>query len=162
MFEMNDNQKALFEKLTPLQKEISLNSISGKNDIDAYKASKGKAKTVKTMQATVSEILSNPNVQDFIKSMAVVVVQDAIMSRDEMLAELSLIARVSMPKLDNNGLALLSEVKGGLDIKLKAIKQITDLAGYDAASKFDHSSSDGSMSPSKNMSDEQLIAMLNE
>ena len=37
MFEMNEEQSALFNALTPLQKEVSLNSISGMNNIDAYK-----------------------------------------------------------------------------------------------------------------------------
>lgn len=95
MFEMNDNQKALFDTLTSLQKEISLNSISGMNDIDAYKASKGKAKTIKAMEASVSQILSNLKVKDFIDSMANQVVNPAIMSRDEMMQELTLISRTN-------------------------------------------------------------------
>lgn len=99
MFEMNEEQTALFEKLTPLQKEIVLNSISGMNDIDSYKASRGKAKTLKTMEASVSEILSNPKVVAFKKSMANHIVNPAIMSRDEMLERLSALARTSMADL---------------------------------------------------------------
>lgn len=95
MFEMNDNQKVLFDALTSLQKEISLNSISGMNDIDAYKASSGKAKTVKAMEAGVSEILSNPKVKAFIDSVAVEAVNSAVMSRQEMMEELTLIARTN-------------------------------------------------------------------
>ena len=57
MFEMNEDQTKLFEALTPLQKEVSLNSISGMNNIDAYKASRGRAKNENTMGATVSELL---------------------------------------------------------------------------------------------------------
>jgi phage terminase small subunit len=95
MFEMNCNQKVLFEELTPLQKEIALNSISGMNDIDAYKASKGKAKTVKAMEASVNQILGNLGVKAFIDSMANHIVNPAIMSRDEMMKELTLIARTN-------------------------------------------------------------------
>ena len=81
MFEMNEDQTKLFEALTPLQKEIALNCISGMNNIDAYKASRGKAKTLKTQEACASELLSNPKVKSFIKSMAAHVVNPAVMSR---------------------------------------------------------------------------------
>ena len=84
-FKMNEEQQGLFENLTPLQKEIALNSISGMNDIDCYKNSNGKAKTENTMRASVSEILINPNVKAFINSMAEHIVNPAIMSRNEML-----------------------------------------------------------------------------
>lgn len=94
-FKMDDNQKKLFELLKPLQKEIALNSISGMNDIDAYKASKGKSKTIKSMEASVSQILSNLKVRAFIESMANNIVNSAIMSRDEMMEELSLVARTN-------------------------------------------------------------------
>ncbi|PHR55989.1 MAG: hypothetical protein COA43_14830 [Robiginitomaculum sp.] len=95
MFKMSDEQKKLFDVLTSLQREISLNSISGMNDIDAYKASKGKAKKANTMQASVSEILINPNVKLFIDSMNEEAVSNAVMSRQEMMEELTLIARTN-------------------------------------------------------------------
>jgi phage terminase small subunit len=104
MFEMNEEQAALFNALTPLQKEVSLNSISGMNDIDAYKASKGKAKTLKTMEACVSELLSNPKVKAFIKSMASHIVNPAVMSRQEMIERLSGLARTNMSDLITWGL----------------------------------------------------------
>jgi phage terminase small subunit len=99
MFEMNEEQTKYFEALTPLQKEVSLNSISGMNDIDAYKASRGRAKNENTMRATVSEILTNPNVKAFIKSMASHVVNPAVMSRQEMIERLSNYARTNMTDL---------------------------------------------------------------
>tara|TARA_R100000951_G_scaffold62227_1_gene52241 strand:- start:19949 stop:20554 length:606 start_codon:yes stop_codon:yes gene_type:complete len=188
MFEMNDNQKALFDVLTPLQKEISLNNISGMNDIDAYKNSKGKAKKEQTMRASVSEILTNPNVKAFIGSMASHVVNPAVMSRDEMMEELSLVARTNSNDLIEWGyrdvkklnkdtgeeeivqqsywtlkgsdeikpehMAAIEEVtvgKEGLKFKrtskLSAMKQLAELGGYNAASKHEHSSPDGTMSP---------------
>ncbi len=137
MFEMNDNQKTLFNALTPLQKEISLNSISGMNDIDAYKNSKGKAKKLKTMESTVSQILSNLKVKVFIDSMANYIVNPAIMSRDEMLEDLSVVARVIAPDLTPNGIAALSELKNGFDVKLKAMKQLAELAGYEAPKQIE-------------------------
>lgn len=188
MFEMNDNQKTLFNALTSLQKEISLNNISGMNDIDAYKNSKGKAKKEATMRASVSEILTNPNVVAFIDSMANHAVNPAIMSRDEMMKELSLVARTNSNDLIEWGyrdvetlnketgekeivpqsywtlkasdeikpehMSAIEEVsvgKEGLKFKrtskLAAMKQLAELGGYNAAAKHEHSSPDGTMSP---------------
>lgn len=95
MFEMSEIQKDLFNNLSPLQKEISLNVISGMNDIDSYKASNGKAKTQRAKEASVNQILSNLKVKDFIESMANNIVNPAIMSREEMMQELTLIARTN-------------------------------------------------------------------
>lgn len=129
---MNKEQEELFNGLTPLQKEISLNSISGMNDIESYKKSKGKSKTVKSMEASVSQILRNIKVRSFINSMANHVVNPAIMSRDEMLMDLTVVARVTTPQVEESGIAVLTELKGGFDVKLKAMKQLAELAGYEA------------------------------
>ena len=99
MFEMNEDQTKLFEALTPLQKEISLNCISGMNNIDAYKASRGKAKTLRGMESSVSQILSNRKVAAFIKSMSAHVVNPAVMGRQEMTERLSTIARGNLADL---------------------------------------------------------------
>lgn len=178
MFEMNENQKALFDALTSLQKEISLNSISGMNDIDAYKKSKGKAKTVKAMEASVSQILSNRKVKDFIESMASHIVNPFIMSRDEMMQELTLVARTNSNDLIEWGyrdvetinketgktevvpqaywtlkasdeinpehMSAIEEVSTGKDglkfkrtSKLAAMKQLAELAGYEAPKQIE-------------------------
>jgi len=93
---MNEEQKALFDELTTLQQEIALNSISGMNDIDSYKASSGKASTVKAMEASVCQILGNRKVTRFIDAMKAVTVNDAVMSRDEAMRILSNNARVKV------------------------------------------------------------------
>lgn len=185
---MTDHQKLLFDKLKPLQKEIALNSISGMNDIDSYRASKGKARTESAQRASASEILTNPNVLAFLDSMTEAKVSDAIMSRDEMAERLSNLSRVDMNDLiewqqieteddeddEDDGepitqsmwrikdsamqdplkMAAISELaatKDGIKIKqhspLASMNQLADLMGYKAATKFDHSSKDGSMSP---------------
>lgn len=95
-FKMTEEQKALFDALTRLQQEISINSLSGMNDIDAYKNSSGKAKKEETMRASVSEILTNPKVKAFLDSMKEVAVSNAIMTRDEMLEELSQLSRTNV------------------------------------------------------------------
>lgn len=179
---MTDEQKALFNKLTPLQKDIVTNTLSGMKDIDAYKASKGKAKTENAMRASVCEILANPNVKAFLDSMKEAGISNAIMSRTEMMERLSSLARVNMNDLvewadvytegedgepmqqsvwrikdsahqDPLAMASIAELaatKEGFKIKqhspLAAMKQLSDLLGYNEASKIDHSSKDGSMS----------------
>lgn len=160
-FKMTKEQKVLFDNLKPLQKEIALNSISGMNDIDSYKASKGKAVKENTMRASVSEILTNPNVTAFIASIKATAVNDAIMSREKMLETLSKLAELSQEQLQV-GVESLAELKGGYDVKMKAMDMISKLQGYESASKIDLSSSDGSMSPVRNMSDEELLRVASE
>lgn len=168
MFEMSEEQTKLFEKLTPLQKEIALNNISGMNDIESYKNSNGKAKTDRAMRSSVGQILSNRDVKAFIKSMTNHIVNPAIMSRNEMMEKLSSLARTNMSDLiewrtehssDDNGepieqsmwaikesavldekkaaaIAELTAGKEGFKIKqhspLAAMKQLAELAGYEA------------------------------
>lgn len=180
---MTPEQKTLFDDLTSLQQQIALNSLSGMSNIDSYKNSKGKAKTQEAQEAGASEILNNPKVKLFLDAMKEEAVNNAIMSRQEMMERLTSLSRVSMNDLIDWGvysttdaegnevkqsvwtvkdsasqddvamasIAELSASKDGIKIKqhspLAAMKQLSELAGYNAAQKHDHTSSDGSMSP---------------
>lgn len=134
---MTPEQKALFDGLTTLQQEISLNSLSGMNDIDSYKASRGKAKTIKTMEASVSEILSNPKVVSFIDAMKEVAVNNAIMSRERMMEIQTKLAEMDVSSTVDISLGSLTEYKAAFDIKLKAMKQLAELAGYEAPKQIE-------------------------
>lgn len=134
-FEMNEIQEALFDKLMPLQKEIALNSFSGMNDIDAYRNSKGKARTESAQRASVCEILANPNVVAFIDSMKPEAISDAVMSRQEMLEALSIIADMTGANKSQTTAGALCELKDGYGVKLKAMKQLAELNGYNSAIK---------------------------
>lgn len=90
---LTEEQQELFDKLKPLQKEIVINKIEGMSDIDAYKASHGKAKTDSAKRASVSEILSNLNVEAFLETIQEDRVNDAIMTREEAMERLSRIGR---------------------------------------------------------------------
>lgn len=142
---MTEEQKALFDKLKPLQREVALNSLSGLNDIDSYKASSGKAKTEESMRVCANQILTNINVMAFLDSMKAAAVSDAVMSRERMLELQSQIADIDSERLVNMSLEELSELKGALEIKLKAMNQLAELAGYKAASKHELSNPDGSL-----------------
>ena len=170
---LTEEQKLLFDDLTRLQQEIVTNSISGMKDIDAYKASSGKAKTIKAMESSVSEILGNPKVKAFRDSMAESALTNAVMTKQEVLERLSNLARVNMSDLiefatvastDDEGqpiqqstwqfkdsalqsdlsMASIAEVaatKDGFKIKqhspLAAMKQLSDLAGYNTPTQVD-------------------------
>ena len=183
-FKMTPEQKALFDDLTKLQQEITINSISGMKCIDSYKASSGKAKTVKAMESSVSQILSNHKVRLFLDSIKSAAINKAIMSREEALKILSNNARVKVSDIATFSYVSVGEDEEGNDImqtvwKMKdsedidpevmsciksvtmtkqgpkielhdqqgAIKQLASMQGWESAQKFEHSSPDGTMSP---------------
>jgi len=86
-------QKSLFDKMTQLQQRVATNVLAGMSQRQAYFAAGGSAKTDESADATCSEILSNPTVVEFMDSMKLQAVSDAIMTREEMLERLSLFAR---------------------------------------------------------------------
>lgn len=92
---MNDEQQALFDELTSLQGKLCTMIIGNPSlsQRQAYYAAGGKAKSDDVADASASEILANPKVKAFMDCMKAQVVSDAIMSREEMLARLSLFAR---------------------------------------------------------------------
>lgn len=144
---MTDEQKELFDKLTPLQQKVCTNVIGGMSNIDAYIAAGGKAKTKTSQESGASEILSNPKVKAFLDSMKQSAVNDAVMSRQEMLETLTRLARVNLP-LNSAGFLDLTQltaeqhealeqvqisdngIKAKNYSKLAAMKQLSDIAGY--------------------------------
>lgn len=146
-FEMNEEQKRLFDDLAPLNQKACINSLSGMSNIDSYEAAGGKGKSKKTREASASRMLSNVKAKAFLDSMKKASVNDAVMSRDEMMQGLTLIADVATLKEGQLSLGSITELKDGFNIKLKAMNQLAEVAGYKSASKLDHTSSDGSMTP---------------
>lgn len=88
-------QQLLFDALTPLQQNFSLAIIKGKNQTDAYKAAKGKAKG-DNLRKAAHAIATNCDVVAFLKSVQGEVVDDAIMSREEALKRLTALGRTSL------------------------------------------------------------------
>ena len=97
--EMTEDQKDLFGALTSMQQNICIASLSGKNDIDAYYAGGGKAKSRLSAEAAVSRLLSNVKVKAFLASMKHEAVKGAVMTRQEMLERLSNLSRTNMSDL---------------------------------------------------------------
>ncbi|HFI5787788.1 terminase small subunit [Escherichia coli] len=88
-------QQQLFDALTALQKKFALAIVKGKNQTDAYKAAKGKAKG-DAMRAAASRMYANVNVQAFLASVQTSEVNEAIMTREEALKRLSKMGRTSL------------------------------------------------------------------
>lgn len=90
---MTPEQESLFDQLTPLQQRTATNVLAGMSQRAAYFKAGGTAKSDDSADATCSVMLSDARVKAFMDSMKVQAVSDAIMSREEMLARLSLFAR---------------------------------------------------------------------
>lgn len=90
---MNAEQQALFDNLTQLQQRVATNVLAGMSQRIAYYQAGGSAKTDLSADATVSELLSNPNVKSFMDSMKVQAVTDAIMTREEAMKILTTLGR---------------------------------------------------------------------
>ncbi|HAJ7389281.1 TPA: terminase small subunit [Escherichia coli] len=88
-------QQQLFDALTPLQQNFSLAIIKGKNQTDAYKAAKGKAKG-DNLRKAAHAIATNCDVVAFLKSVQGEVVDEAIMGREEALKRLTALGRTSL------------------------------------------------------------------
>lgn len=92
---MTPEQQLLFDALTPLQQRMCTFAIENPNlsQRQVYLLAGGSAKTETAQDTSACEIMNNPQVKAFMDSVKVQAVSDAIMSKEEMLARLSLFAR---------------------------------------------------------------------
>lgn len=115
---MSPEQESLFDQLTPLQKRMATNVLAGMNQRQAYYAAEGSAKSDTAADTSASEIMNNPKVKSFMDSMQKQAVSDAIMSRDEMLARLSLFARKGVKDIVRFDTAVIGKnMETGEDVK---------------------------------------------
>lgn len=91
-------QQLLFDALTPLQKKFALAIVKGKNQTDAYKAAKGKAKG-DNLRKAAHQIATNIDVLAFLASVQVSAVDEAIMTREEALKRLTAMGRARITDL---------------------------------------------------------------
>ena len=129
---MTPEQQALADKLTNLQRGVVLGVVAGKSQRQAYYDAGGRAKTDLSADATVSELLSNPNVRAFYDSLIANVAEKAIWTREDSLRTLAEIASGS----DENGKT---------SDRVAAVKELNAMGGWNSPTKVDHTSSDGSM-----------------
>ncbi|WP_071608948.1 terminase small subunit [Entomohabitans teleogrylli] len=105
-------QQLLFDALTPLQKRFALAIIKGKNQTDAYKAAKGKAKG-DNLRKAAHTIATNCDVLAFIKSVQGEIVDEAIMTREEALKRLSKMGRTSITDIAEFSNSIVGEDEDG-------------------------------------------------
>lgn len=110
--EMTPEQKALFDALTPLQKQIVTGVLAGLKPVDAYKASSGKAKTESSITSTVGEMMALPAVRAFMEAMQTAALTEAVMTRQEALERLSNLARADFADLVEFGAHEVESVDG--------------------------------------------------
>lgn len=151
---MTPEQQALADKLTNLQRGVVLGVVAGKSQRQAYYDAGGRAKTDLSADATVSELLSNPNVRAFYDSLIANVAEKAIWTREDSLRTLAEIASGG----DENGKT---------SDRVAAVKELNAMGGWNSAQKIDHTSTDGSMSPKpvvvvSDLTDEQLAKLVAE
>lgn len=96
---MTPELKELLDDLAPLQRKVALNVVAGMSNIDAYYEAGGKASTKESAEATVSEILRNPKVKIFLDAANKTAINDAVMSRQEMMERLSNLGRANINDL---------------------------------------------------------------
>lgn len=96
---MTPEQKELFDQLTQLQQRVATGVLAGMTQRQAYFSAGGSAKSETAADTSSSEIMNNPKVKAFMDAMKVQAVSDAIMSKEEMLARLTLFARKGVKDL---------------------------------------------------------------
>ncbi|CDL84856.1 terminase small subunit [Xenorhabdus szentirmaii] len=92
---LTDEQKVLFDALTPLQQKFALGILKGLNQVDAYRKAGGKAEK-ESAHVQASRMISFDKVKTFLDAMNQEAVSDAVMSRQEALERLSAMGRVSL------------------------------------------------------------------
>lgn len=125
----------LASKLTKLQRQIVIGVVSGKRHRQAYYDAGGKAKSDDSADATVSEILNNPKCLKFKAALLESVSKTAVMTREEALERLSILARVTVKDVAIFRKAVVGEDEGGEPVQQSVweIKDSGDIGDEQAA-----------------------------
>ena len=133
---LTPEQERLSAKLTTLQRRTVLGVVAGLSNRQAYYAAGGTAKSDESADATASGILRTPTVKAFHDSLNYQEIVAAKVTRETILAELEEARSVA-----------LSQEKPQAGAAVAASMGKAKLLGLEAPSKVDHSSTDGTMSP---------------
>ncbi|MGE4996265.1 terminase small subunit [Yersinia enterocolitica] len=141
---LTEEQKALFDALTQLQKKFVTQVLKGKNQTDAYRKAGGKAKG-DNLRKAAHQIATNIDVEAFLKSVQHETVNEAIMTFEEAMERLSVMGRTSIADLatfgthvvgkDDDGNPIIQSVwsfKNASELKPEQMAAISELtAGKD-------------------------------
>ncbi|HGI5912191.1 TPA: terminase small subunit [Yersinia enterocolitica] len=109
---LTEEQKALFDTLTQLQKKFVTQILKGKNQTDAYRKAGGKAKG-DNLRKAAHQIATNIDVEAFLKSVQHETVNEAIMTYEEAMERLTLMGRTSIADLATFGTHVVGEDDDG-------------------------------------------------
>lgn len=109
---LTEEQKALFDALTALQKRFVAHLLNGANQTEAYRKAGGRAKG-DGERSKANQIVTNSNVQAFLKSVQYQAINEAIMTRTEALERLSKMGRTSLSDIADFRNCLIGEDEEG-------------------------------------------------
>ncbi|MEX3170785.1 terminase small subunit [Serratia quinivorans] len=109
---LTDEQKALFDALTRLQKKFVTCLLNGDRQAEAYRNAGGKAKGDGVHSKAV-QIVRNSKVQAFLKSVQYEAINEAIMTRTEAMERLSKMGRTSLRDIADFRNCLIGEDEEG-------------------------------------------------
>ncbi len=109
---LTEEQKALFDALTALQKRFITHLLNGANQTEAYRKAGGRAKGAGE-RSKANQIVTNSNVQAFLKSVQYQAINEAIMTRTEALERLSKMGRTSLSDIADFRNCLIGEDEEG-------------------------------------------------
>lgn len=141
---LTEEQKALFDALTPLQKKFVTCLLNGDRQAEAYRNAGGKAKG-EGIHSKAATMVRNGKVQAFLQSVQYEAINEAIMTFEEAMERLSVMGRTSIADLatfgthvvgeDDDGNAIIQSVwsfKNASELKPEQMAAISELtAGKD-------------------------------
>ncbi|AJJ57270.1 terminase small subunit [Yersinia pseudotuberculosis] len=125
---LTEEQKALFDALTQLQRRFVTALLEGANQTEAYRRAGGKAKG-DGERSKASQLVTNSNVQAFLQSVQHETVNAAIMTYTEAMERLTLMGRTTIHDIATFGNYQIGEDEDGQPVfqaswKLKDSKDI--------------------------------------
>lgn len=122
--ELTDEQLNAYDALTKLQRGVALASLAGNEPADAHRIGGGKCKNESQRYDLGIQILVNPSVKHFLSTMAVdpsPEIASAVLSRDEILRDLSDIARTDLRAVVSFTERPLIDMENGMEVLSSAI-----------------------------------------
>ncbi|CNB72558.1 terminase small subunit [Yersinia similis] len=109
---LTEEQKALFDALTQLQRRFVTALLEGTNQTEAYRRAGGKAKG-DGERSKASQLVTNSNVQAFLQSVQHETVNEAIMTYTEAMERLTLMGRTTIHDIATFGNYQIGEDEDG-------------------------------------------------
>lgn len=131
------------KKLTVKETSFAAKIIEGLEPSAAYRASKYKSDVMSpnVIAVQAQKLLNKPHISLTIENGKKAQINKAILTRDEALEILTIDAREkTLDPPDRH----------------RAIKHVVDMQGWNAAKEYDFKSTDGTMSPTRQLSDEEI------